>query len=162
MHQLLAYGGANEPIYFVTKFVDGLKDNIRLAVMMLRPQDLDTACSLALLQEEALEGVVQSGVRRQDSGVYVKSRPTPTLVLPTRTTSEDKVGAESVRTREDKLSALKSYRRSKGLCFKCGERWGKDHKCAASIQLHVVEELLSSIPKKKSFLVTYQKLQMMH
>lgn len=145
MHQLLAYGGANEPIYFVTKFVDGLKDNIMLAVMMLRPQDLDTACSLALLQEEALEGVVQSGVRRQDSGVYVKSRPTPTPVLPTRTTSEDKVGAKSVRTREDKLLALKSYRRSKGLCFKCGERWGKDHKCAASIHLHVVEELLNAL-----------------
>lgn len=145
MHQLLAYRGANEPIYFVTKFVDGLKDNIRLAVMMLRPQDLDTACSLALLQEEALEGVVQSGVRRQDSGVYVKSRPTPTPVLPTRTTSEDKVGAKSVRTREDKLLALKSYRRSKGLCFKSGERWGKDHKCAASIQLHVVEELLNAL-----------------
>lgn len=37
---------------------------------------------------------------------------------------------------------MKSYRRSKGLCFTCGERWGKDHKCSPSVQLHVVHELL--------------------
>lgn len=29
-----------------------------------------------------------------------------------------------------------------GLCFKCGERWGHDHVCPTSVQLHVVEELL--------------------
>lgn len=28
------------------------------------------------------------------------------------------------------------------MCFVCGERWGKDHKCATSVQLHVVQELL--------------------
>lgn len=29
-----------------------------------------------------------------------------------------------------------------GLYFKCGERWGHDHVCPTSVQLHVVEELL--------------------
>lgn len=28
------------------------------------------------------------------------------------------------------------------MCFKCGESWGRDHSCPATIQLHVVEELL--------------------
>lgn len=58
--------------------------------------------------------------------------------------SNDRRGTElSNHSREyDRLSALKSYRRSKGLCFVYGEKWGRDHKCASSIQLHVVQELL--------------------
>jgi hypothetical protein len=39
------------------------------------------------------------------------------------------------------LSALKNYRRARGLCFKCGEKWSSAHICPATIQLHVVEEL---------------------
>lgn len=149
MHQLLAYGGANDPIYFVTKFVDGLKDNIRTAVMMLRPDDLDSACSLALLQEEALEGMPLSSAKRPDSGVYVKARITANPVMmnkgTTLATGEDKKGIDMTRTRDEKLSSLKAYRRSKGLCFTCGERWSRDHKCASAIQLHVVEELLIAL-----------------
>ncbi|KAG8083243.1 hypothetical protein GUJ93_ZPchr0015g6612 [Zizania palustris] len=34
----------------------GLREEFRSAVMMQRPQDLDAACALAFLQEEALEG----------------------------------------------------------------------------------------------------------
>lgn len=46
-------------------------------------------------------------------------------------------------TEPDKLATLKAYRRAKGLCFTCGERWGKDHKCSATVYLHVVQEMLS-------------------
>jgi len=28
-----------------------------------------------------------------------------------------------------------------GLCYKCGEKWSRDHSCAATVQLHVVQEL---------------------
>ena len=30
---------------------------------------------------------------------------------------------------KDKLDLLKSYRREKGMCFKCGEKWNRQHKC---------------------------------
>ncbi|KAG8069366.1 hypothetical protein GUJ93_ZPchr0005g14322 [Zizania palustris] len=56
MHQLLAYDNALTPLYFVTRFVEGLKEEIRSAVMMQRPRDLDAACALSFLQEEVLEG----------------------------------------------------------------------------------------------------------
>ncbi|KAF0907290.1 hypothetical protein E2562_015791 [Oryza meyeriana var. granulata] len=48
---------------------------------------------------------------------------------------EDKRGTEAARAnpRDDKLAALKAYRKAKGLCFTCGERWGRDHKCAQQI-----------------------------
>ena len=49
-------------------------------------------------------------------------------------------GAEPARG-EDRVTALRNYHRARSLCFKCGERWGQDHQCAATVQLHVVEEL---------------------
>lgn len=46
------------------------------------------------------------------------------------------------RADSTKLKALRNYRHARGLCFKCGERWGHEHTCPTSVQLHVVEELL--------------------
>jgi hypothetical protein len=47
----------------------------------------------------------------------------------------------SGRTEDQKLAALKSYRRANGLCFKCGEKWNYNHHCSNSVPLHVVEEM---------------------
>lgn len=56
----------------------------------------------------------------------------------------DSRGIDAARTgNDDKLAALRNYRRAKGLCFKCGERWGKEHNFPATVQMHVVEELLA-------------------
>lgn len=43
---------------------------------------------------------------------------------------------------DDRVGALRAYRRARGLCFKCGERYSPGHQCATTIQLHFVEELL--------------------
>jgi hypothetical protein len=34
-----------------------------------------------------------------------------------------------------------AYRKAKGLCYKCGLRWGPQHKCSNIVPLHIVEEL---------------------
>ena len=40
---------------------------------------------------------------------------------------------------DDKLVALRSYRRANGLCFTCGEKWiGKGHKCLTHVNIHVL------------------------
>lgn len=49
MHHLFSYDNALTPPYFLTKFVDGLKDEIRGVVMIQKPVDLDAACSVAML-----------------------------------------------------------------------------------------------------------------
>jgi hypothetical protein len=36
------------------RFVDGLKDEIKMVVVIQSPLDLDTVCSLAILQEDVL------------------------------------------------------------------------------------------------------------
>lgn len=43
---------------------------------------------------------------------------------------------------DDKFAALRAYRRAKGLCHTCGERWSREHRCGPTVQLHVAEELL--------------------
>lgn len=153
MHQMLAYDCELKPVYFVTKFVEGLKDAIRTVIMVQRPKDLDTACSLALLQEEAMAGSGRTYVFRSEAASstrpsYKSVAPLPLSVPPVKSTlMEEKKSPDSSRpiARDDRVSALRSYRRSKGLCFTCGERWSRDHKCAQTIQLHVMEELLEAL-----------------
>lgn len=42
---------------------------------------------------------------------------------------------------DEKLAALMRYRKSKGLCFKCGGKWGPQHKYPASVPLNTIEEV---------------------
>ena len=41
---------------------------------------------------------------------------------------------------DDKLVALKNYRKVKGLCFKCGEKWSPGHRCQV-VSLYAMEEV---------------------
>jgi hypothetical protein len=53
--QLKAYNPNPDNLYFTTRFIDGLREEIRSVILVAHPQDLDSACTLALLQEEALD-----------------------------------------------------------------------------------------------------------
>ena len=48
-------------------------------------------------------------------------------------------------TTDDKVGALKAYRRAQGLCYICADRWAPGHKCAATVQLHAVEEVFAML-----------------
>lgn len=51
--QLKAYSQSTDPMFYIMRFIDGLCADIKAIVLVLRPKDLDTACIVALLQEEA-------------------------------------------------------------------------------------------------------------
>jgi hypothetical protein len=51
LHQLLAHENQLTPTMITTRFVDGLKDEVKAVVIIQRPKDLDTTCALGLLQE---------------------------------------------------------------------------------------------------------------
>ena len=67
MHSLLAHSTTWDPALFPSRFVDGLHDDIRDVVLVHNPKDLDTAVSLAYLQEEALEISKRREPRRSES-----------------------------------------------------------------------------------------------
>jgi hypothetical protein len=142
--------------------VDGLKEEIRVVVLVHQPKNLESAVSLALLQEEAMEIWRKREPRRSETpfpfakGNYrTMSSSTTTSTTPATaprmpTIAEDKRGQEAARhaspaVSDDRASALKSYRKSRGLCFVCGEKWAPGHQCTPAVQLHVVQEMLEAL-----------------
>jgi hypothetical protein len=116
VHQLLAHDPSFAPTVIANCFVDGLKRDIRAVVMMHRPQDLDTATSLAFLQEETIQ---DNPVRRPELGSYPRKTSqdsTKTQTQDSNKPSEDKKTIDGVKSKhgDNNLSALKSYRRAKG------------------------------------------------
>ena len=153
--QLTAYGSTSDLVCYTTKFVDGLRDDIRSAVLIQRPATWDTACVLARLQEEVANSVKRSEFRSSDSAGYSKPQfrtalplPAPPAVpeVPVTASTVDCRGTDAARARstDDKWAALKAYRRAQGLCQRCVEKWSRDHKCAPSVELHVLQELLEA------------------
>jgi hypothetical protein len=151
MHHMLAYKPDIDPTFFTTRFIDGLRKDLRASVLIQCPNDLDSAVSLALLQEEIGEDEDHNSPPSKFSGYSrinykafshspVQSDATPAKnkqgVL-----SDDRKVTDGIRTASStqKLAALKSYRKAMGLCFKCGEEWNQQHKCSVSAQLHLIE-----------------------
>ena len=133
--QLVAYEHSTDPKYYTIRFIDGLRDDIRSTVLVQRPSTLDTACSLALLQEEVTGLARQRDSRRPDAGFQWKPPP-PRAPLPlpappradkqlpqASVTADDKHAPDSGKPPADKFAALKAYRRARGLCDRCAERW---------------------------------------
>ncbi|CAO2169428.1 unnamed protein product [Urochloa humidicola] len=150
--QLAAYETQSDPLHYTMKFVYGLKEEYRSTVLMHRPSDLDAAYVLAQLQEEVDDPGPKKDYKRTDYSYSNKPPVKPALPLPSppavalKNSSgiDSKKPADNFRSSsaEDKWRALKSLRRAKGLCQYCAEKWSRDHKCADSVQLHVMQELL--------------------
>lgn len=156
MHNLLAHRSSWDPAFFVTQFMEGLQRDIRAAVILHCPQTLDTAVDLACLQEEVVEALRQDDRRHPvtpPSSTGGRAIPRMALPLPPPPPARQSGPALEPRPPEinrtpppdDKLAALRAYRCAKGLCFTCGERWSREHRCAPTVQLHVVEELIEML-----------------
>lgn len=85
-----------------------------------------------------------SGCAGRTSSPSCAARASPAAAEDRRALEAARVGdqREEPTRGEDRVAALHNYRRARGLCFKCGERWAHGHQCAAMVQRHVVEELL--------------------
>jgi hypothetical protein len=108
---------------------------------------LDATCALALVQEE----VMDSG-KKKESRTFSRSTSRQPYQWPGppkfdkplhQQPAEDKRVGELSRADlgEDKLKALKQYQRARDLCERCVEKWMLGHKCAPTVQLHVMQEL---------------------
>jgi hypothetical protein len=138
--QLVAYESDANPLYYAMRFVDDLKEDIRKVVMIKRPGNLDLACALALVQEEASDSSKRKDYRCAKSYSYrFASKPTTLSLRPPKydkpllqTAGEDRrqLDQQKSESTDDKLKALKQYRRAHGLCDKCAEKWAFGHKCA--------------------------------
>jgi hypothetical protein len=149
--QLNAYEESNDPLHYTMRFIDGLKPEFKSVVLMQRPSSLDTAFVLACLQEEVAPPFKRKDYSRPDYGFHQRSTYQAPLQLPAPPSKSNRpVVAEDRRTievarakpTEDRWRALRAYRRAKGLCQYCAEKWSKDHKCSDTIQLHALQEVM--------------------
>lgn len=131
-HGILLYNPSYD-VYFITRFLAGLKEEIRAPIALQRPRDVDTTSALGLLQKEEL--------------VAAKNKPFGRAFLKGANKAPDKLGMEKQAMKfqkpdaDDKLATLKQYHCKNGLCFKCGGKWGPTHSCTEHVPLHVLEEL---------------------
>jgi hypothetical protein len=103
-HGILLYNPAYDDTYLVTRFLRGLKEEIRVAITLHRPKDVDTTSTLAQLQEEELESSKKKFSPKETSKHAFK----PYIVGDkARQAEPDKVKAKLA---DDKLSSLKTYR----------------------------------------------------
>jgi hypothetical protein len=63
--------------------------------------------------------------------------------LPIQGAVTDKATSDTARHTSvvDRVASLKSYRRARGLCDRCAEKWSHGHRCATTVQLHAIEEV---------------------
>lgn len=140
---LAAYEASTDQLYYTIRFIDGLKDDIQSVVMVQRPPDLDTACSLAMVQEEAAASSKRKEFRLRNQS-FNRTVPKPSFPLPVPPKIDKaKTEAEPTKTSstDEIIASLKAYRRDRGLCDKCAEKWRHGHKCATTVQLHVMQEM---------------------
>lgn len=117
--------------------MSGLRDEIRSALLLHRPKDVDTTIALALIQEQELkQGNAKSSGQEFTRLTGPKNKAVETTKPIIKTTKTEA---------EDKLASLKSFRCRNGLCFKCGEKWSPAHTYPAHVSLHVLEEILDAL-----------------
>jgi hypothetical protein len=56
--------------------------------------------------------------------------------------AESSRAAQASVTADAKWIALRNYRRARGQCYTCGERYSREHQCKGTVQLHVLQEVL--------------------
>ena len=96
MNHLISYSESTHPYFFLTRFVKGLRPDIRAVVLVQRPPDLDTTCSLALLQEEVADGELPYGRfshANRGQGQASRTASISFFVRPATPTATLKIGA---------------------------------------------------------------------
>lgn len=123
MYHLLSLDPSLSSKFFVTQFVLGLKDEIRMAVRIQAPTSITRATVFAKIQEEEMDSLRPR--HRPAPAGRPPPQPAPLHPRPAAVAVVPKAGGdEFVRERQ-----LRDYRRANNLCFKCGERYSRDHQC---------------------------------
>ncbi|CAD6230707.1 unnamed protein product [Miscanthus lutarioriparius] len=143
MHKVLVHNKSLDDVFFVSKFLQGLKPDISAAIVLHKPRTVDAALSLALMQANILDNQTKPFFNRASRN-YNKYQGKQTVntqpgILGPHNNEDPKPKGD------DKLAALRSQRRAQGLCMKCGEKWSRQHKCPDKVSLHVLEEVLDAM-----------------
>nr|AAP54660.2 retrotransposon protein, putative, unclassified [Oryza sativa Japonica Group] len=119
----------------VTRFMNGLTEEIRAAVVVQLPDTVQQSSAIALMQESVLASRATKALK----GKFVKLPQYKSDV------SSDTTPGQVDKGDLWKAKQLKDYRRAQGLCFKCGDKYTPEHRCAVGGQIKAMqlEEVLT-------------------
>ncbi|XP_071714502.1 uncharacterized protein [Rutidosis leptorrhynchoides] len=135
-------------------FIKGLKPDLRAAVRIMKPENLAHAIELAISIED---NQLYEGVTRARSGTYRTNSDSPGynrnsgLVSTRSSAATTRVPVPTPTVKGGTLNRAGQYKRlteaelsekcSKGLCFKCDEKYAPGHRCPSkSLQVLLVRE----------------------
>ncbi|XP_044422689.1 uncharacterized protein [Triticum aestivum] len=134
MYHLLSLDESLSNRRFVSQFVFGLRDELRAAVRLQAPSSVTRAASLARIQKEEAEHQ-----RPRTRPPAPTKHPTVGTALPLGSAVVP-VGARRAATDEyTRERQLRDFRRTNGLCFKCGDKYSKDHQCKKPAHVLMIE-----------------------
>lgn len=134
-----------QPQFLLSCFISGLSPEIRREVIALQPISLPQAAALAKLQEDKLND------RRRSfrPGPPTPSHPPPPPALgPPSSTHPKTPTAKPIFTHCTPEEM--AFRREKGLCYNCDEKWSSSHRCKGRILLFIADEPDPSPPLSPS------------
>ena len=129
MYHLIALDPSLNSKFFISQFVLGLKDEIRAAVRLQAPTSVTRAVCLAKIQEEELE--IQRPRQRFQRQAPIQTMPT--AIQPVQQAGK-KAADDFGRERQ-----LRDFRKANGLCFRCGDKYSKEHQCKKPLQLLTIQ-----------------------
>ncbi|CAJ2662268.1 unnamed protein product [Trifolium pratense] len=116
-------------------FLNGLKEEIQAELKLFECQDLAELMDRALLLEEKNEALLKRGIggrekaEGKDRGSTTRFRD-PGDFGGTKKEVERSGTSSGYKWKGKSLSSAElEDRHKRGLCFKCGEKWGRDHMC---------------------------------
>ncbi|KAL4588357.1 hypothetical protein LXL04_001241 [Taraxacum kok-saghyz] len=126
----------------IGSFIKGLKPNIRNELRTWAPQDLGRAMDLAQQIEEKNRSIRSSGFGA------LGYRPTQSLTRPISNLNQNgntgMVPGNTYRrgqgTDRPLTEAHIQDKRARGLCYKCDEKWQRNHRCKFQVNVILVEE----------------------
>lgn len=134
MYHLISLDDTLSQRWFVTQFVFGLKDDIRCGVCLQGPTSITRAASLARIQEEESEHT-----RPRSRPNVPTKHPPPTQTIATAAVPRLEWTKKANTDDFQRERQLRDFRRANNLCFKCGDKYSKEHQCKRSGQLLTIE-----------------------
>uniref|UniRef100_A0ACD5WIJ9 Uncharacterized protein n=1 Tax=Avena sativa TaxID=4498 RepID=A0ACD5WIJ9_AVESA len=133
MYHLISLDPSLNTKFFVSQFVLGLKDELRIVVRLEAPTSVTRAVSLARIQEEEME-------LHRPRQRTILTRKSPMLPLSGFVTTSSASGAKRAATDDyGRERQLRDFRRANGLCFLCGDKYSREHQCKKPLQLLTIQ-----------------------
>jgi hypothetical protein len=143
-HGVLVHNRDIGEVFFVQKFIDGIKHNISRVITLHKPRTVHVSLSLTLMQEQLLEESTQrfsTRVREYNKSVVKSSSAYNPVVKQMSAVLRSNPGADKGQVEkqnqqakvEGKWETLKAKREASGLCMECGKQYNPQHRCPKQV-----------------------------